>query len=236
MSGVGDEPALFFIALCHRANDPLGQDQQKQKDSQQPRQRHQDAGNQGRPEIGEASPAVHEDEAGTFRFCRADIAVVPLESAGASAGPYRLRHLAGALIIHGGDLPRVALEDLPFFIQKDRKKAGFKWGLRRDPMAQDRNWPRLSPPVVRWCLLREYAPVFAEQRQDAVRIPDHFLIAHGVDPAQDHQQHQGQRQHGGGDEFHPQLLDHVRTSSEYPRLRLARISTSACRAVSFFRR
>ncbi len=40
-------------------------------------------------------------------------------------------------------------------------------------MAQDRNWPRLSP-VVRWCLLREYAPVFAEQRQDAVRIPDHF--------------------------------------------------------------
>ncbi len=40
-------------------------------------------------------------------------------------------------------------------------------------MAQDRNWPRLSPgrPVVS---AEEYAPVFAEQRQDAVRIPDHF--------------------------------------------------------------
>lgn len=62
MPGVGDEPALFFIAFRHRADDPLGQDQQEQKDSQQPCQRHQTAGDQGRPEIGEASSAVHEDQ------------------------------------------------------------------------------------------------------------------------------------------------------------------------------
>ena len=150
--------------------------------------------------------------------------------------PYGLRHLSGTLVIHGGDLPGVALEHLPLSIQQNGEEAGFKGGLRGEPIPRGKGAVRLPGLAVRRKSLGKSAPVFTEQLQNVAGVLNDLSIAHGVDPTQDHQKHQGQGQHGGGDEFHPQPLDHARTSSAYPRLRLARISTSACRAASFLRR
>ena len=236
MSGVGDEPALFFIALRHRADDPPGQDQQKQKDGQQARQGHQDAGEQGRPKVGEAPPAVQKNKADAPVLRHTDVAVVLPKAAGMPGLPYGLRHLSGTLVIHGGDLPGVALEHLPLSIQQNGEEAGFKGGLRGEPIPRGKGAVRLPGLAVRRKSLGKSAPVFTEQLQNVAGVLNDLSIAHGVDPTQDHQKHQDQGQHGGGDEFHPQPLDHARTSSAYPRLRLARISTSACRAASFLRR
>ena len=62
-----------------------------------------------------------------------------------------------------------------------------------------------------------------ETGEDRVRIGHGPVIAHGVDAAQNDQQHQRQCQHGGGNEFFAQPLDHGFFSSEYPAFRVALI-------------
>ena len=66
----------------------------------------------------------------------------------------------------------------------------------------------------------EMPVVLGENGEDRVGIGYGSVIVHGVDAAQNDQQHQRQCQHGGGNEFSAQPLDHGFFSSEYPAFRV----------------
>ena len=88
------------------------------------------------------------DKADTPAFFHPDEAVVVPKSLERSALPHGLCHLAGAPVIHGGDLPGVAAEYLPRLIQQNREKAGFKGSLRREPPPRVKQAIRLSGSVL----------------------------------------------------------------------------------------
>ena len=223
MAGIGDELLLLFIALGHRTDNAVGQNQQQHQHRQQAQQGQCHTGQQSRAEGGQAPPAVQENDAGGVPFLRQyQIAIIVQEAAGVTRFKRRLGIQFRRRLIHSGDLTGVRLDDLAVLIQVHREKAGLVRGLRGQPL-RTQEIPFTRPSIHRNLAIRQVlcvmnfgkcAIITSQQRKYRVSVGDHLLIAHQVDSAQNHGKDDGQGDHAGGNELAAQSFDHGRSSRE----------------------
>ena len=120
---VGDEPALFVVALRRRGDNPSGEDEQQHQNRHKPEQGDDQARQQHRPEGGKASVAVEKNEPDAAVFRAAEKTVLRIKTAASPGGIYFPCIFCRSALIHCGDFVGVRAEHLTAFIQQHGEEA-----------------------------------------------------------------------------------------------------------------